>query len=280
MIGAVQSNSMSIVERDLWALTWGQPSIDPDSLAAAIERQLEQTDDLDHRTRVLIRDSIRALEAHWGAAPTRQWIDRSPQRHIIDTIMRSDLGAAGFASLSARLMKSVDPKTVLEYLRTLGQRATQPTRIVIGGSIALILTGELSRATDDIDLVDEVPAQLRNEHEFLDQLSRRFGLRLAHFQSHYLPQGWETRVRSLGMFGQLQVTLVDSYDILLGKLFSRREKDLDDLRTVNPPVDQQRLTDRLLDSAPSFLADPQLKQNAQSNWYILFGQPLPERKQP
>src|SRR5438552_3985685 len=82
-------------------------------------------------------------------------------------------------------------------------------------SAALILQGYLSRATDDIDVVDEVPAEIRSLHALLQDLRKRYGFHLAHFQSHYLPTGWEQRLHSLEPFGNLQIHLVDIYDVFL-----------------------------------------------------------------
>ena len=50
---------------DLWDLVWGKPSVDPDALAGAVEREAGKLR-LDYRTRLLIRDSIHALETYWA----------------------------------------------------------------------------------------------------------------------------------------------------------------------------------------------------------------------
>src|SRR5687768_16175766 len=104
--------------------------------------------------------------------------------------------------------------------------------------MALILGERLTRRTEDIDVVDELPEVVRAERELLDGFTARYGLRVAHFQSHYLPMGWEARVRSLGRFGQLDVFLVDELDIAVGKLFSAREKDRDDLRVLAGQIEK------------------------------------------
>ena len=136
------------------------------------------------------------------------------------------------------------------------------------------------RPTEDIDIVDEVPVDLRSQHELLKSLSDVFSLQLIQFQSHYLPSGWHSRLRSFGKFGQLDVALVDSYDIFLSKLFSSRDKDLKDLRMLKPQLDPARLTELFLDTTTSLRTEPKLRKNAQDNWYILYGQPLPERSSP
>ena len=107
------------------------------------------------------------------------------------------------------------------------------------------------------------------------RLSQRFGLNLTHFQSHYLPSGWRDRVSSLGRFGQLDVYLVDAYDVLLGKLFSAREKDQDDLRAVAGLIEKETLVARLLAAGGVFMNESKLAQHARNNWYIVYGEELP-----
>jgi hypothetical protein len=145
----------------------------------------------------------------------------------------------------------------------------------VGGSIALILPELLVRSTEDLDVVDEVPAELRAQHDLLEQLAGAYGLHLTHFQSHFLPDGWQDRLHSLEPFARLQVFLVDPHDIFLSKLFSRRHKDLDDLRTLYPLLEQETIRRRLVDHCPSLLREESLRQAAEQNWYILTGQPLP-----
>jgi hypothetical protein len=87
---------MPAVAHDLWSLTWGRPHIDPGHLAAAVEQQAARPDELDFRTRLLIRESIRAIEKWWGEQRTRDWIDASPQRGMIEPIMHADFGPDGF----------------------------------------------------------------------------------------------------------------------------------------------------------------------------------------
>jgi hypothetical protein len=102
---------------------------------------------------------------------------------------------------------------------------------------------------------------------------------VAHFQSHYLPSGWQGRVHSLGSFGKLQVYLVDVYDIFLSKLFSGRDKDRDDLRMLRGQLDKDTLIRRLKETTGCLRAEPALLQRATENWYILYGEALPEGEQ-
>ncbi len=172
-------------------------------------------------------------------------------------------------------MEKTDPEVVRQMLRELGCQVGRPVRLCVGGSIALILPGYLERNTDDLDVVDEVPAEIRSMHSFLAQLKKRYGLGVTHFQSHYLPSGWEQRLHSLEPFGKIEVFLVDRYDVFLSKLFSHREKDRDDLREVSPQLDRETLVRRLRETTAALRSDDRLRQAAEKNWYILYGESLP-----
>ena len=80
----------------------------------------------------------------------------------------------------------------------------------------------------------------------LEELTRRYGLHLTHFQSHYLPQGWESRTSDFGSFGKIQVRLIDPYDIIAGKIFSNRPKDRDDVRLLSSALDKEQLRQRVV----------------------------------
>jgi hypothetical protein len=265
---------MVVQAKDLWSLVLERHQVDPDDLAEAVQDQAGE-DELDFRTRLLIRDSVVALQNYWGRKRLIAWLGRCPVRERIESVLREDLGEPGFPSLLRRVMETTRPERVREFFRELGMHLNRPLRLYVGGSIALILPGYLSRPTEDVDVVDEVPAELRSQRELLNQLEERFDLQLAHFQSHYLPMGWQERVHSLESFGLLQVYLVDVHDVFLSKLFSIRIKDRDDLRMLKPQLDKETLVRRLKETTSSMLAAPSLRQRAVDNWYILYGEALP-----
>jgi hypothetical protein len=271
-----QVTAATVPPRDLWALVKGNPSIDPRALLAAVERELRRTPH-DFRTRLLLRESLGALEQRWGADRVRSSLAPEVRNEAVRICGAQELVDAprGFPSLESRMADPTEPRTILQFLGELGDRLQSPARLDVGGSSALILAGLLSRATDDVDAVNEVPASIRVQHELLAELANRYGLSLAHFQSHYLPAGWENRLRSLGRFGKLDVFLVDPLDIFVGKLFSKRTKDLDDLRTLQDSFAQDEIAQRLRSGGVALLADPLLRPDAQRNWNILYGQPLP-----
>ncbi len=258
---------------DLWTLAMGGGEIDPSRLLAAVEAEIIRPN-ADFRTRVLIRDSLRALQTHWGQQGLVSKI--SPTLSIrLQSILNEQLGDKGFASLKDRMMESVRVETIEAFFRELGLSLHERVRLEVGGSCGLMLANLIRRRTDDIDAVDEVPAAVRNQHGLLDSLATRYGLRLAHFQSHYLPDGWRGRLRSFGVYGLLEVFLVDSADILVGKLFSNRDKDLDDLRLIVPAIGRAALESRLISAGKSLASEIKFRQNAERNWYILFGTDLP-----
>ncbi len=261
--------------KDLWSVAARRQWVDPQDLADAIEEQLH-AGDLDYRTRVLIRDSMSALRKHWGEARVAGWLTRAG---IADQVAQICQGPwdddRGFSSLASRIMDTLKPETIKQFLRELSQHIRRPVRLEIGGSVALMLPGLLERKTEDVDIVDEVPAEVRTQHKLLADLRSRYSLEPAHFQQHYLPSGWKDRLHYFDTFGEMRIYLVDPYDVLLSKLFSIRTKDLDDLRAVVPQLEKETLVRRLKENTQSALAAPDLRQRAEKNWYILFGEALP-----
>jgi hypothetical protein len=197
-------------------------------------------------------------------------------RRQLETILAEHFDdETGFPSLRRRVMDVTRPETIQAFFRDLAMHVRRPVRIDVGGSAACILTGYLSRKTEDIDIVDEVPADIRSQHQLLDELHRRYDLELGDFQSHYLPSGWQERLHRQEPAGQLQIYLVDVYDVFLSKLTSIREKDKDDLVRLAPQLDKAILARKLQETMQSMLAAPFLRERAEKNWYILYGEPLP-----
>jgi hypothetical protein len=268
---------MPQLAKDLWSLVWGQPQIDPGDLARAVEEQAVE-EGLDYRTRLLIRDSVEGLRGYWGAKHVEAWLARSPAREAIASVCAEDFERPGFPSIRERLMEKTDPQQVLDLFTELGAklRLRKRLRVAVGGSIALIMPGYLSRATEDIDVVNELPPEIRSQHALLSDLQKRHRLQLAHFQSHYLPAGWDQRLHYLDTFDDLQVSLVDVYDVFLSKLFSIRTKDLDDMRLLRPQLDKETLAQRLQNTCGPMLAAEELRKRAEQNWHLLYRETLPQ----
>jgi Nucleotidyltransferase of unknown function (DUF6036) len=260
---------------DLWTLVRGRPQIDPNDLAEAVVHQAAE-EDLDFRTRLLIRDSVNALRDYWGEERADRWLQKCPMNDRIQVVCAEPFEETGFPSIRKRLMDKTDPDTIRQYFRQLGYELRQTIQIAVGGGCALILPGYISRFTEDIDVVGEVPEEIRNNHRLLDELEKLHGLHLGHVQTHYFPKGWQGRVHSFGVFNNLQVSLVDVYDVFLSKLFSARMKDMGDLKVLLPQLNKDTLVEHFRKTCMDFMSVPSLQETASKNWHILFGEDLPQ----
>jgi hypothetical protein len=272
-----RKTTVPVRAKDLWSLALDHLQVDPDDLVEAIEEQVRQGD-LDYRSRLLIHDSLDALQRYWGPARLWRWLRQCPYHVQIEAIWTAHYDGTGFPSLRRRVMETTRPEQVRQFFRELAQHVQHPVHLTVGGAIALILPGLLSRRTEDVDVVNEVPPEFRSQHHLLATLAVRYGLELTPFQSHYLPEGWQQRLHSQEPVGPLHVYLVDAYDVFLSKLFSARTKDRDDLRILAPQLDKETIMRRFRDTAQDLLAVPDLREKAEQNWYILYGEPLPTPK--
>lgn len=170
-------------------------------------------------------------------------------------------------------MEPLSHDEILGFLRDLSRDVREPTSIVVGGSVALILRDLIVRSTEDIDVVNDIPKSIREMHAELDRLKERHRIYLGHFASHYLPEGWDRRTSSLGRFGELDVRLVDPFDVMIAKLFSLRTKDFDDLRAAWKKVDQEAFRDRLARTTSGLRSRGYLAEPSRRNWYVLTGEP-------
>ena len=262
--------------RDLWSLVLDSITIDPGGLLSAVVSESEHPQP-DFRTRLLMRDAYVAVQGRYGSTRLSTMLRRD-SIDFVDHLLDESFGESGFPTLGRRLADHTRLDDIESMFRELGRNACDPCRVDVGGSVGLMLAGLLQRRTDDIELVDfvdEVPAALRRQHAALDALVDRYQLRLTHFQSHYLPSGWQHRFHSYGVYGPLTVYIVDATDILTGKMFSRRTKDLDDMRLVRGSIGREQLSDRLRSSGGDLASDPGFRANAEKNWDILFGETLP-----
>lgn len=58
-----------------------------------------------------------------------------------------------------------------------------------------------ARPTGDIDFINEVPFEIREQRETLSRIEKKYGLTLGHVQSHYLPNNWQARRSPAGAAG-------------------------------------------------------------------------------
>jgi len=76
---------MPVGAKDLWSLALDHLQVDPDDLVEAIEAQVSRGD-LDYRSRLLIHDSLDALQLHWGQERLQRWLRQCPHRKQIKAI--------------------------------------------------------------------------------------------------------------------------------------------------------------------------------------------------
>src|SRR5947207_3409460 len=143
---------MSHAVDDLWTVAGTLPHVDADTLAGAIESAVQSTEPLDYRTRLLIRDSLIALQIHWGPAQFGRWLGGSAFREGIERAsdpksFDPDPQEIGFPSVARRIVDVTKPQTLIEFFRALSRHIRQPTQLIVGGSVALMLSGLLSRQT-------------------------------------------------------------------------------------------------------------------------------------
>lgn len=265
---------MALPSLDLWTLVRKRPQIDPGDLAEALRAEAISGPP-DYRSRLLIRDSLEALKSIWGKARFETWLEAYPEGQKLAAVAREDFDEVGYPSLRARLMNKTEPEEIRQYLFELGKSLHKEVKIKVAGAIALILSGYISRHTEDVDIVDEVPPEIRDNHGLLEELQKSYGLHVGHVQNHYFPTGWEERCTALDLFGPLKVYLLDVYDVFLSKLFSQRRKDVEDLRVIAPQLDRDTLTRRFLETTEPLRTDAKLLQRATDNWRLLFGEDLP-----
>jgi hypothetical protein len=259
---------------DPWELVWGQPYIDSQTLAAAIEGDLQRNPDPDFRTKLLVRDAARAIKSFWGPKKFGRWLEGSPVGGTIGALLTENLGKVGFHFIRRRLVASVTRDQIEQILELLGHRIHGRLEINIAGSIPTLLEGLTFRPTDDIDFVNEVPPEIRKQKPAVDQIKKKFGLVLGHVQSHYLPTNWMSRRRYLGDFGGIRAYLVDPLDVFVSKLSSKQEKHRDDLRVMAPKLDREKVKQRLLVDGKAFLDDPKDRRTIEDAWRFIYREPL------
>src|SRR3954468_611454 len=120
---------MSRTGNSLWELVDLNPRIDATTLARAVEEASEGAEDF--RTCLLIRDSLSAIEHHWGEQRFRTWIENSSQRarirQICDEVTRDAVHEHGFPSLKRRIVDATRPDKVISFFNDLAAGVKKPT---------------------------------------------------------------------------------------------------------------------------------------------------------
>jgi Nucleotidyltransferase of unknown function (DUF6036) len=134
-------------------------------------------------------------------------------------------------------MSNLDKQQLLDAFAALGSRIRQPVQLLIGGAGALILSGELQRATTDCDVLVAQP-DMGLLQEAIRTVADTQGLvggwlnGSAQAFAEVLPPDYASRLRSLPPYGQLRVSVLHRQDAIVMKLFSGRPRDLSDVTTL------------------------------------------------
>ncbi len=257
-----------------WNIVWGQPYIDSNRLALAIEQELLRNPQPDFRTRLLIRDSVQALQSFDRSKTFSKWLDGSAVKAKIEAILQENLGESGFHNIKDRLVTNIKRNELEQVFELLGRNIRKPLEVCIAGSIPALISELTARPTDDIDFIDEVPSEIREQRETLKQIAQKYGLTLGHVQSHYLPSNWQSRRHYLGEYGNLRVYVADEYDIFVSKLSSKLEKHQDDLRVMSARLDKDKVRERLFTEGKPFLESEHDRPTIEANWQFIYREPL------
>ncbi|MBT9587678.1 hypothetical protein IV102_30340 [bacterium] len=241
---------------ELWHMVSSYNDLEPGQLAAAVREERELHDP---RTRQLVAESTQSLRGWNVALP--------PPPNDVEPVTK-------FPSLKRRIGVVTTAEKIMEFLRKISARLGVECRMVIGGASALILDHLIQRITHDVDVVDEIPSAIREMREEMAKAEEAYGLHLAHFQSHYLPERWEERLISLPRMRRLQAYRVHSLDVFVGKLFSGRDKDARDLAALSGNFDRERVQEHLHLYGSKLWADENLRPHLQENWYVVYGEEL------
>ncbi|HEY9681567.1 MAG TPA: DUF6036 family nucleotidyltransferase [Oculatellaceae cyanobacterium] len=256
-----------------WELVRGQPYIDDGQLRSAIEGTVLNEGSLDFRTRLLIRDSVHALRSFQGRE-FDLWLAASPAKNKIEKILSEKFDEPGYPTIRKRLVSRIPRSQIEQIFELLGKNIRHKIDVYIAGSVPSLLSGSSVRPTDDIDFVDEVPAEIREQRKVLERIEEKYGFTLGHVQSHFLPKNWRQRCTSMGVFAGLRVFLVDEYDVFVSKLASRKEKHLDDLRVLAEKLDKERARNLLLTDGATFLENSVDGSVIRENWRFLYREDL------
>ena len=106
---------------DLRRLIWGQPYIDINTLAAAIESEVQHNAHPDYRTRLLIHDAAQAIRSFWGTRKFNRWLADSPARDHLLALLDEPFAETGFPNIRGRLVDNIGDIPIKQIFTLLGQ---------------------------------------------------------------------------------------------------------------------------------------------------------------
>lgn len=164
----------------------------------------------------------------------------------------------------------MDAGALRAALHAFARTLREPVELVLGGSAALVLAGELHRQTADSDVVQSVPdlGQLQEQiraTETSEHLPPGWLNGSIQSYVHVLPPDFRTRCVALPPFvapKRLRVLLVSRRDVIVMKVYAQRARDLDDLEALRPTVDEWALVDAQVPRIATFEPDQAARMQA------------------
>lgn len=157
--------------------------------------------------------------------------------------------SAGIAFLSEkpynRCMENLvfNKSEFVRALTRLGELVPPGTSITLAGGAALLLAGEIDRATSDGDVILSHPPLARIQTQ-IEQVAQEMEL-----NTHWLndgvkgyleevPSDFESRVHTEPVAGNLVIQRLGRLDLMTMKLCAGREQDMADLETMSPSAEE------------------------------------------
>ena len=143
------------------------------------------------------------------------------------------------------MRQQVTSQRLHEFMKMLGERATEPTRVfLVGGATALLLGWRDSTIDIDLKLVPESDGIL----QLLSKLKERIGVNIELASpDDFIPEvpGWEDRSAFIGQIGKLTFLHYDYYAQALAKIERGHGSDLSDVNHLitSELVDREKLID-------------------------------------
>ena len=255
-----------------------RPTIDPATLARAIETVMVEPN-LDWRTLQLAKEGWQALEESIEPRLLNDYLQDRTSIQIAEAIRAriddpwNSHCEVRFSSLKERLMPHLSPTTIRQFLRELGTAILTPPQSPWAAPHPWSSGGCCRGPRRTWTSSTRFP---RNTRRASDPPRAFSPLWSAHDP---LPEPlpatrWESRTVDFGTFGKIQVRLVDALDIIAGKVYSARPKDLDDFRLLSLNLNKEELKERVLQGSSSLTSSDQDRRQATTNWYIVYGDDL------
>jgi hypothetical protein len=186
------------------------------------------------------------------------------------------------------MSKILDSQLVLKALSAVGQALSRrgrvvPIRVLVAGGTAGILGGLLrpERTTGDCDVME---VGIESDWSDLERAAAETATQLdlpptwlnrdCQMYAWCLPVGWQSRCEPVDRFGPLDVSRVSRIDLIAAKVIGgpTRPQDLEDLRDLQPDMDELDFAEQNLDRLEAEHLDGRKFDNERAILNVLRGE--------